>query len=241
MISVGPLHYGKEELVDMEKQKKRYMESFLNRITIEQWEQMLTFIKDNEQHIRNCYEEASNLGSIEFVGMILYDAIFIMEPFWRYYDRNLYYRSDFVLNRMALDYNLCMDLLLLENQLPYFFLEKLYNLAFVNPHHPTFLDLSSIYFNKVMFSGHVPQEAVVIHFTDLIRTALLNNYPKVEDAKGIVDLSCAVKLHESRIKFKQINRECLLDIRFKKRNQRNIPFLQVHELQIPVLIVHEHT
>lgn len=81
IISIGPLHYGKEELVDMEKQKNRYMESFLNRITIEQWDQILTFIKDNEQHIRNCYEETFNLGSTEFVGMILYDAVFIMELF----------------------------------------------------------------------------------------------------------------------------------------------------------------
>ncbi|XP_031269389.1 UPF0481 protein At3g47200-like [Pistacia vera] len=152
LISIGPLHQGKEELVNMEKHKTRYMESVLQRINLERWEQMLTFIKNNEQQIRNCYAKASDLGSTEFVGIILYDTIFIIELFWRYFNYS-FYASDYLIYNPSLDSVLRIELLELENQLPYFILEELYRLAYVSPHHPTFMELSCNYFDHEMFNG----------------------------------------------------------------------------------------
>ncbi|KAJ0078678.1 hypothetical protein Patl1_22658 [Pistacia atlantica] len=45
LVSIGPLHHGKEELAFMERQKIRYMESFLKRITFEKCDEILSFIK----------------------------------------------------------------------------------------------------------------------------------------------------------------------------------------------------
>ncbi|XP_031257230.1 uncharacterized protein LOC116115209 [Pistacia vera] len=177
---------------------------------------MLAFIKNNEQQIRNFYAKTSDLGSTEFVGVILNDAIFIIELFWRYFNYS-FYASDYLINNPSSDSVSPIELLKLENQHPYFILEELYRLAYVSPHHPTFMELSCNYFDYEMCNG-IPRCTAVVHFTDLIRIALLKNYSKVEpNGKSIANLPCAAKLYESGVKFKGIKRECLRDIRFERR------------------------
>lgn len=86
VISIGPLHHGKEELAYMEEQKIRYRREFSKRITPEIWQEMVGFLQHHEQHIRHCYEETRNLKKLEFITMILYDAVFIIELFLRTFE-----------------------------------------------------------------------------------------------------------------------------------------------------------
>ncbi|XP_044481517.1 UPF0481 protein At3g47200-like [Mangifera indica] len=240
LISIGPLHHGKPKLADMEKKKKQYMKSFLERTTIKEIDKILSFIKDNEKQIRDCYAEVSTFKSHEFVRMIFYDSIFIMEIFLR---ERFQERID--IDIYSLSSSLWIDLQLFENQLPYFILEQIYKLAFDGTDLPTFMDLSVNFFSSfigVKFSRITP-EVEVKHFTDLSRISLLEAYPRSESAeKRVYDLPCAIKLHESGIKFKGIIKEeqSLLDIKFEKR-KRLIPFFEVHELKIPQLVVADET
>ncbi|XP_031255443.1 UPF0481 protein At3g47200-like [Pistacia vera] len=232
-VSIGPLHHGKEELAFMERQKIKYMESFLKRITVEKCDELLSFIENNEQRIRTCYAEVIKMESDAFITMIQHDAIFILELFLRSYHND---RSDnFLLKIPTTRFSLKMDLQLLENQLPFFVLEELYNLAFETP---TFRDLSHKF---LCLSNTLPTEMVVKHFTDLRRSTLFKNFPRRKELEQgfISDLPCAVKLHESGVKFKGIARTSLLDIRFKKR-KRLISYFEVHELQIPHLVVADY-
>ncbi|XP_044482190.1 UPF0481 protein At3g47200-like [Mangifera indica] len=240
LISIGPFHHGKPELTDMKEKKKLYMKNFLQR---EEINEILSFIKDYEKTIRACYAEAFRLQSIEFVMMILYDSIFIIEIFIR---EQLDVRSDISLVTISL----CTDLQLFENQLPYFVLEQIYMLAFTSTDMPfTFKQLSYRFFSAFTCVELTALSLEVKHFTDWKRINLLkssletSSLETVSDNKWIHDLPCAVKLHESGVKFKKIHiggEQSLFDIKFDKRKQL-IPFFEVHELQMPQLLVDEGT
>ncbi|XP_044476339.1 UPF0481 protein At3g47200-like [Mangifera indica] len=143
--------------------------------------------------------------------------------------------DNFLLKIPTTRFALRMDLQLLENQLPFFVLEELYSLAFKTP---TFRELC----HKFLYlSNTLPAEIVVKHFTDLRRSTLFKNFPRRKDLEQgfISDVPCAVKLRESGVKFKGIAGTSLLDIRFEKR-KRLIPWFEVHELQIPHLVLADY-
>ncbi|KAJ4705203.1 hypothetical protein OWV82_022013 [Melia azedarach] len=240
VISIGPLHHGKKELDDMEKQKIRFKREFSKRIPTEKWQEFITFIEKHEQRIRNCYEEKPKLQKIEFITMILYDAIFIIELFLRYFYR---IQSEFLLFKPRLRAAIRLDLQLVENQLPYFLLKGLYKLAFPEPNakaerYPPFFLLSCLFFQDGMFNG-IPEEVEVKHFTDLRRYILTRIHPR--HSFGFPgNLPCAHRLQESGVKFKGVATHCLLDLKFEKKMLRipcfnvfKIPIWKVCELQIP--------
>ena len=104
----------------MENQKKRYWSKFGERVNAQKLEEMKTYIKNQEKHIRDHYSVASKLESSEYVAMILHDAVFIIELFLRKYRHT----NDFLLKR-PLKFKIVSDLKLLENQLPYSVLDEL--------------------------------------------------------------------------------------------------------------------
>ncbi|KAJ4705213.1 hypothetical protein OWV82_022021 [Melia azedarach] len=240
VISIGPLHHGEKELVDMEKQKVRLKKEFLKRIVPEIWQDLITFIEMQAQYIRNCYEDMPKFQKLEFVRMILYDAIFIIELFLRFYEG----KSDYMLKRVW-GIAIYIDLQLLENQLPYFILNGLYMLAFPKPNlqgqnYPSFFVLSYEFLSDYMFN-ELPDEVEIKHFVDLRRYALTKTYSVSLEIESLRELPCTLKLQESGVKFKGIEGQGLLDIKFEKKNRR-IPWLQVHkELQIPRLQVYDET
>ncbi|KAK9200595.1 hypothetical protein WN944_015793 [Citrus x changshan-huyou] len=245
VISIGPLHHRKNELADMEKQKIRYQREFSKRITDETWQELIHFVVLYEQTIRNCYADTSctfKLKKIEFITMILYDAVFIIELFLRYYEDT----TDFLLVPPRLTLISC-DLQLLENQLPFFVLKELYRLAFPDPPgtgYPSFLYLSFKFFfpDKQLSEIGVGIEEVK-HFTDLRRYFMTTKLYPLREPTGsrgtVTDVPCAVKLNESGVKFKCNEGECSLDVSFKKVKKF---CLGLHdELRIPKIEVYDET
>ena len=133
LISIGPFHPFDENLETMEMHKAAYLRDFIARVEIE-LDKFESIIKEMEETIRCCYAETSSrsMSSDNFVKMILQDAIFILELFLRYstgiWDRDR--PGDPVLTSRRTFPLLMRDLVLLENQLPFIVLEKLYNRAF---------------------------------------------------------------------------------------------------------------
>jgi hypothetical protein len=137
LISIGPFHHIGKELRDMEMHKLRYFKKFLDR-TGKSEEDFRKIIEDDEKKIRLCYSEDYSLNSGNFVKMILLDAIFIIELFLKVKEKRedeekgerKVEEEDYILRKKWLANGIYYDLLLLENQLPFFVLEKLYKLAF---------------------------------------------------------------------------------------------------------------
>ncbi|KAL4655122.1 hypothetical protein ACB092_01G428300 [Castanea dentata] len=134
VISIGPIHHCNETLQNTEKHKVTYLKSFIEQNEAQpNLENLVSTIRGMEESIYNCYEEtiSSSMHSDDFVKMILMDAIFILELFLRYDNKN-WGSDDPIVENQWMYSVLMVDLLLLENQLPFFVLEKLFNLAFPN-------------------------------------------------------------------------------------------------------------
>jgi hypothetical protein len=240
LVSIGPFHHCRKELRYTEKKmhKLRYLKAFLDR-TGKSHEDLLKIIQDDEEKIRHCYSEDCGLkGNNNFAKMILLDAIFIIELFRRTKPRQPENgendendESDYIVNKPWLANGIRLDLILLENQLPFFVLEKLYVFAGPDYHKAqkggknkkvTFLKLSINYFS-VYYSNLVDKQLPnelnieeVKHFTDLIRQVLCSVPNLTMKHKGDLDSRiCATKLDDAGFKFKAVpkteNRH-LLDI-----------------------------
>ncbi|TXG71974.1 hypothetical protein EZV62_000553 [Acer yangbiense] len=240
VISIGPLHHGEKEFIEMEKQKLRYMLEFSKRVGVgaEKLKEFKRFIEDNEQDIRNCYQENSSLPSPKFVSMILHDAVFIIEVFLKYWLPEGTF--DFFLHTPTMINAIYRDLQLLENQLPYFVLQKLieqgafHNVRNKKNHdHDPLLILSHKFFFNSKPDVFPKPDYQIQHFTDLRRYFLLMNFCPEKELGELRDLPIATKLHRSGVKFK-MGIEDSLEISCQDvKNTIRIPYLKSCELPIP--------
>ncbi|KAJ0084541.1 hypothetical protein Patl1_29645 [Pistacia atlantica] len=127
IVSIGPIHHGRQELKAMEKYKRRYLADFLQRTEVSLVE-FIKVIKEKEEMVRNCYAESIELNSDDFVKMILMDGIFIIEVLLRNIMEEIPI-SDRVFSHPYIIHDINDDMYLLENQLPFFILEDLFTRA----------------------------------------------------------------------------------------------------------------
>lgn len=77
VVSIGPLHHGKASSKAMEEKKKRYLRDFLRRTNVS-LEHYINIIREKEARLRGSYAEHIELGSDEFVKMVLVDASLLL-------------------------------------------------------------------------------------------------------------------------------------------------------------------
>ncbi|KAK2650741.1 hypothetical protein Ddye_018230 [Dipteronia dyeriana] len=245
LISIGPLHYGRNELMGMERQKTRLLSKFRDRVGAQKLEEFKTCIQNQEQHIRSHYSVTSNLQSSKYVAMILRDAVSIIELFLRKYNNT----KDFLLE-VPLTIRITVDLLLLENQVPYCVLNYLYTIAFPE-RNPPFSSLPHNFFSFIInifdnrqLNISADRQPQVKHFTDFLRCALVRNVqPALQsNRESILDLPNATKLKGSGLKFRGIKEKCFLDISLVKREHGKwLSWYQVNEVQIPHIKIYDET
>ncbi|XP_058114860.1 UPF0481 protein At3g47200-like [Magnolia sinica] len=126
-VSVGPYHRGKQMLEALQEHKYRYLRGVRSRAGDNGLERCLMAIKELEQRARDCYSENINLNSNEFVEMMVVDGCFILELLCKGFglvDKT----NDPLFTHCWLQRKLQSDLLRLENQIPFFVLERLFDL-----------------------------------------------------------------------------------------------------------------
>ncbi|KAJ7962051.1 hypothetical protein O6P43_017328 [Quillaja saponaria] len=223
LISIGPFHHGKPEFKAMETQKKRYYREFQKRIKSDSsFGKFKNYI--GEKDIRECYADKIILSNNEFADMIELDAVFIMEFFFRLKEKKEkdQHKDDYVLSTPWLVEGICLDLILLENQLPIKVLNKLY--TFLDEEEcSTFLDLA---YKCDLFQPPNMQISettkAVKHLTDLLRCFYIpTNFnltdfsPDNPDDNDNDILYSATKLRDSGISFKAVQGRYLLDVNFE--------------------------
>ena len=225
VISIGPIHHKNEKLKAMEEYKERFFRSFVKRTNIK-LEHLVRTIREMEEDIRGRYAETIDLDSDRFVKMILVDACFILE---------LLEMDDLIVEPRAVA--VMFDLLLLENQLPFFVIEKLRQLAFPSPssfsNYDALLKLSKEYFRPsydFQFRDDLPNREIY-HFTDLLRSVQLpppKNQPERRVYQRIPLMYTATQLHEAGVKFEVGTSECCFDVKFEK-GVLKIPALELND------------
>ncbi|XP_062177571.1 UPF0481 protein At3g47200-like isoform X1 [Alnus glutinosa] len=176
ILSIGPFHHGDEKLQNMEKHKLRYLKVLMEQAH-KTLEDLLPVIEDLEESVRQCYAETISLNRYDFLEMILVDASFIVVLFYRISLRGAakWTNDDKILLKPWLVATIQRDLMLLENQLPFFIIKKLFDHTLASQRGlPSFTKLTFNYF-KSFNTQNLPSdpEPSILHFVDLLRRFFL--------------------------------------------------------------------
>ncbi|KAI5354931.1 hypothetical protein L3X38_007826 [Prunus dulcis] len=142
VVSIGPLHHGSKNLEAMEDHKLRYL-------------------KEREVELRHYYEDTKKFNIAAFVNIILVDAAFVIELLLRNKsEEKLPDDNAWIFKKPWVLQNILPDMLMLENQLPFFILEDLYNLTGAQTGEPSIIELSYGFFQQAlrksfMWSEHI--------------------------------------------------------------------------------------
>ncbi|KAG6677410.1 hypothetical protein I3842_14G024800 [Carya illinoinensis] len=228
LVSIGPFHHGNQELQGMEKVKLMYFKEFCYR-TRNAEHNLVKLAADKRCEVERSYSETFEIDHDRFLRIILLDAVFIVELFLRFSDSQTHaHGNDLILSKPWLIHAIRLDFLLLENQLPFSFLDEFIQFL-VDDCPPTFLELACNFF-CLKFKGEISMELKgVKHFTDLLRTFHVlpilkaksidrSERPSTVRERRTKVLHSAKKLDEAGVNFKAIvpKEVGLLGIEFQK-------------------------
>ncbi|XP_058726460.1 UPF0481 protein At3g47200-like, partial [Vicia villosa] len=182
------------------------------------------------------YAGIFNFNSNDFLKIIIIDACFIIEHFLRVFRHKDWIESDPILLKPWLCNDIACDLILLENQIPFFVLENIYKLAKINLECPSFLPLATHYFVPLNRQNINPEACPTPkHFTDLLRTFLLPTQPssfhsvEAEKVKEIGHVCSVSQLSEAGLVFEASESKCLLDLNFDDKGVFKMPCFHVDD------------
>ncbi|TKY46087.1 UPF0481 protein [Spatholobus suberectus] len=225
IVSIGPFHHkvadvDKEDniLMSMEKVKPRYLKGFLAR-TMHRMGDLVNKLKGLEPKIRSYYAEDIMYNRDDFIKMILVDACFIIEHFLRCHRYEYWEKKDPLMQKPWMILDITRDLILLENQLPFFVLEALYDLTGMKHEFPPFLKITFNYLKDYNPGKICPTEPPK-HFTDLLRSSIISsstlfNLEAPEKSEEIKHLYSASQLLGVGLEFKADRDKFLVDLHYK--------------------------
>ncbi|XP_050380408.1 UPF0481 protein At3g47200 [Argentina anserina] len=242
IVSIGPFHRGEPHLRMIEEHKWRYLGSLLSRtepqgltlgsllsrtepqgLTLQHY---LKSIEPMEARARECYSETIHLSSDEFVELMVLDGCFLIELFRKYGRVVQFERDDPLVNMLWIIPFMVRDFLRLENQIPYFILEHLYDLITTSEdRQDSVKSLSFLALN--FFNNHMNRPDEVIarlhyltgkHLLDLLRSSVIP-VDHVEPGQTTPShiIHCVSKLRRAGIKLNPPKEyESFLAIKFKR-------------------------
>ncbi|KAK3431579.1 hypothetical protein EUGRSUZ_E03382 [Eucalyptus grandis] len=150
IVSIGPYHHGEQQLQMLQKHKWRYLHTMLDQTQHSVGlEDLINTVALKVEMIRQCYSESTEyFNGPDLVKMMVVDGCFIIQ-FLRQIagvmarDR----RMDPPLNNSYVLYSVARDLLQLENQVPYFVLEDLFETTNVPEATWSLANLASYFFS----------------------------------------------------------------------------------------------
>ncbi|CAA6654007.1 unnamed protein product [Spirodela intermedia] len=125
LVSIGPLHRKKDRLLPMEQVKLEYLSGLLDRHNENRLENYIAVIRSCLLDARAQYPEKIELSDDEFVEMLVVDGCFIIE----YLAKRIFATTKETALLASVRWgfaHLRRDLLLLENQIPFFVLTGLF-------------------------------------------------------------------------------------------------------------------
>ncbi|KAG2668438.1 hypothetical protein I3760_15G160300 [Carya illinoinensis] len=254
IVSIGPFHYNEPSLRAMQTQKRRFLNRLIQNKTGQPIlkENLKNAMRELEEMTRNFYaEDFQAIKSNDFVQMMLLDGCFIVEIL-RLYEKK--YVGEPIFETRWILSNISRDLLLLENQLPMFVLQKIFELTTGEGEASPDLNTLALGFFKPLrlgkdeFATRKLKKCTdgYIHLLALFHSTLTskdNIYPKqlakrekkkkhlIRPGKGWVHN--AKTLRYAGIELKN-NSDSILDIQLKGKTL-NIPTMTIHDGTNPLL------
>ncbi|KAF5179183.1 hypothetical protein FRX31_031229 [Thalictrum thalictroides] len=264
IISIGPFHYGDQSLQVMEEHKMRYLlrllgfalDPLLQHVQGEtRLESLARAMAVLEKKTRECYSEPFDIGSDDFVQMMVVDGCFIIEllRFYHKYEEEDMTVDDPIFTTRWMLRTLQRDLLMLENQIPFFVLEELFKLTSIDK-EPSLVELTLRFFDPLLPRPkkmlQIDSEAEIDHMLDLFRSSFLSSVmhykpisnwrdPKETASRPLVEerqlIHSAWELQEAGVKFIRKEDSDLLDIEFEN-GLFKIPTLYIDDNTVPLFL-----
>uniref|UniRef100_A0A0E0JY17 Uncharacterized protein n=1 Tax=Oryza punctata TaxID=4537 RepID=A0A0E0JY17_ORYPU len=233
----------------MEQHKLRLLRHFLERAATVPLSGFVRAVRDVEQRARCCYSERTSVFDGDgFAEMLLLDGCFILEFFFKW-------------NRGEPD-PLCdvgwgltllhSDLLLLENQIPFFVLERLFDTFFrgaVTQDNLVKILLIQLKLNGTVVSRQPQRPEVTGQFDHLLHLLHDKFVPKLEELElpartngssppRLLMIPCVSMLREAGVTFKKKRSpRDMFDVTFdKKRGVMELPRIEIHLANLPQLM-----
>lgn len=179
VISIGPFHHcSQNDLIVTVKYKLRCCINFLGRLDnkMDSLEFLVKATQSWVKEARNCYTEPINMSDEDFVQMMLVDSCFVVEFLILYYveqHRNSFpqTRDNFDLYFYQREHEIFLDLIKLENHVPFFVLERLFHLIPQNDTSISFITLTNKFLQRGIVEGYSLPDASPIkpmHFVDFL-------------------------------------------------------------------------
>ncbi|WMV23176.1 hypothetical protein MTR67_016561 [Solanum verrucosum] len=128
LISIGPYHKNNPQLGSMEKYKLLYLQRFLKRKNELDVESCITEIDKLKYEALKCYDDNLDNDIVDkFSEMLLLDGCFVVEFIREYWEDED--KENNIIKLEWMEYQVCRDMVLLENQLPFFVLVRLYDMT----------------------------------------------------------------------------------------------------------------
>ena len=158
IIAIGPYHHDNEHLKMMEDYKLHYLKQLLaEKNPPDDVGRYVAALDREEEKARRCYaDQPKTLSTAQFIQMLVLDGCFIVQLV-RKFDRvksnlnrvNSWEMNDPIFQMEWMINSLQRDLMLFENQLPFFILCKLYDLIEAPNQHSRFLFLLRQFFSTL--------------------------------------------------------------------------------------------
>ncbi|KAH7524677.1 hypothetical protein FEM48_Zijuj06G0145000 [Ziziphus jujuba var. spinosa] len=172
----------------MEEHKMRYLGDYL-QWTHESLESYIKIVKESEPRLRSCYAETIGFSSDGFVKIILVDSASIIDVLLRFSIPEFQDEHERIFNKPFMLQDVRPELLLLENQLPFFILEELCKPDKITLPSGCSENLSMIELSRKFFTKFLPLEgteekleeierANVAHFVDFLRKWYIPSKPR---------------------------------------------------------------
>ena len=190
-------------------------------------------VKDVEREAREYYGKPIDYTPDEFVKILVIDGCFIVELFRKDFYTELREEDDPIFTMSCMRQFLFHDLILLENQVPWMVLERLFNFTLDPRHKMPLVELAQDFFGDFFVSkprsGYPPIQDIK-HILDVFRKWLVL---PTEEERGHLDwallMPSAMSLVEAGVKIKRRESKSILDIKFNN-GVLEIPGLYIHEI-----------
>jgi hypothetical protein len=227
IVSIGPYHCGQPNLQMMDEHKWWYLRSLLSRtkeakgIILEDY---LKCIHPLEKVARESYSETINLGTDEFLEMMVLDGCFILELFCKVDNTELFEPEDPLVTMPWILPFFYRDFLRLENQIPFVALERLFEISKMADVQsgPSLSLLAMRFFNNIM---QRPDQVIErchnlkgLHLLDLVRSSFISHNEELPPPGGNTPthiIHCVSKLQRAGIQLNPGEGDSFLSVKFK--------------------------
>ncbi|XP_049391725.1 UPF0481 protein At3g47200-like [Solanum stenotomum] len=238
MVSIGPYHKKNPQLDPMEKYKVSYLKRFLQRREGPDVKKYISELMTLKEKALNCYDDIQDSieDNSEFCQMLLIDGYFVVE-FIRERSKFCPEGEDrIIMNANRASY-IFRDLMLLDNQLPFFILDHLHRMTKQVDESSLLILVNKLFMRFANMQVHEPLRETecnnvenIKHLLHLVHIFSCHRNPKKESNDDIMYsmvMPNAIELSEAGVSFsKSRDMASLMDIKFKN-GLMTIPCLRV--------------